>query len=122
MLSRTLLSRAVTFGQAYAAVVPIVSGKYGRQRLQRRLASRRRGSHRGGRGALVVDRDQLAVARGGDLEVLHGAGPLPDSGEHLRPGEAEPDRPFDGAGGQRGEDRVRPAPQPGAETAADVGR
>ena len=98
-----------------------VAGR-GRQRLQRRLASRRRGSHRGGRGALVVDRDQLAVARGGDLEVLHGAGPLPDSGEHLRPGEAEPDRPFDGAGGQRGEDRVRPAAQPGAETAADVGR
>ncbi len=27
MLSRTLLSRAVTFGQAYAAVVSIVSGK-----------------------------------------------------------------------------------------------
>ncbi len=98
-----------------------VAGRW-RQRLQRRLASRRLGSHRGGRDALVVDRDQLALACGGDLEVLHGAGPSPDPGEHLRPGEAKPDRPFDGASGQRGEDRVRPAPQPGTETAADVGR
>jgi hypothetical protein len=52
----------------------------------------------------VVDRDQLSVARSGDLEVLHGARPSPHAGEHL-PGPLAPVNPF--LSRARGEGRAR---------------
>jgi hypothetical protein len=70
----------------------------------------------------MVDRDQLAGAPGTERQVLDGRRAVADRGEHLGAGQHQLDRAACHPGRQRGQDDVRPGPEPGPERAADERR
>jgi hypothetical protein len=74
------------------------------------------------RDGVVADRDDRAVGRGAEPDVLDRRRPVAGQREHLAPAQRELDRPPGELGAERGEHRLRARGALGAEAAADVVR